>query len=66
MLNQLTIRDYSKRIEKFDFQELVAKELPSDIARTVFVKVKNNPMMSEFYVKVVLSKIKEAYVYSST
>jgi hypothetical protein len=58
MLNQLTIRDYEKRIEKFDFADLVAKESASDIAKAIFNKVKNNPMMSEFFVKVVLSNIK--------
>jgi hypothetical protein len=39
MLNQLTMRDYEKRIDKFDFTELVTKEAPADIARAVFTKV---------------------------
>ena len=62
MLNQLTIRDYQKRIEKFDFVELVMKETPADIARAVFMKAKKNPILSEFYVKVVLFNICKAYL----
>ena len=50
------------RIKKFDFMELVMKETPADIAKTVFSKAKRNPLLSEFYVKVVLSNIREAYI----
>lgn len=41
---------------------MVRIEKKEDIAKAVFTKVKNNPMMSEFFVKVVLAAIKEAYM----
>lgn len=62
MLNQLTLKDYQARIQKFDFVELVMKERPADIAKAVFQKAKKNPLLSEFYVKVVLSSIRKAYI----
>lgn len=62
MLNQLTIKDYQSRIKKFDFMELVMKETPADIAKAVFSKAKKNPLHSEFYVRVVLSNIRDAYL----
>ena len=62
MLNQLTMKDYERRMEKFDFEELIMKESQADIAKAVIIKVKKNPMMSEFYVKVVLSTIRSAYM----
>lgn len=57
----MTIRDYEKRIEKFQFDELIDKESPADIAKAVFQKIKKSPIHSEFYVKVVLSTIRKAY-----
>jgi hypothetical protein len=62
MLNQLTLRDYETRIQKFDFNELVLKEHAADIAKAVFQKAKKNPLHSEFYVKIVLSSIRKAYI----
>ena len=61
MMNQITLKDYEQRVTRFDFQKLVENERPEEIARAVIVKVKNNPLMSEFFVRVVLSKIGEAY-----
>lgn len=46
MLNQLTIRDFDKRIQKFDFEELLKKESPAEIAKAVFNRVSD---MSESY-----------------
>jgi hypothetical protein len=37
-------------------------ETPADIAKAVFQKAKKNPLLSEFYVKVVLSSIHQAYL----
>ena len=37
-------------------------ETPADIAKAVFQKAKKNPLLSEFYVKVVLSSIRQAYL----
>lgn len=42
--------------------ELVMKETPADIAKAVFSKAKKNPLHSEFYVRVVLSNIRDAYL----
>ena len=48
MLNQLTIRDYERRIEKFDFGELVSKETPVDIVKVVFSKVRGSSFLSPY------------------
>jgi hypothetical protein len=72
LLNQLTIKDYDRRIDKFDFEQLVKTETASDVVKAVFSKVKslalywcqakNNPMMTEFYVKIVIASIRKAYL----
>lgn len=61
MLNQLTLKDYEKRIRNFNFEELVAAEAMADIAKTVFQKVRKAPVQSEFYVKIVLANVCTAY-----
>ena len=41
LLNQLTIKDYDRRIDKFDFEQLVKTETASDVVKAVFSKVKS-------------------------
>lgn len=62
MLNQITLKDYEQRIKRFDFLELVTKESAADIAKAIFSKAKNHPLHSEFYVRVVISQIRDAYL----
>ena len=50
----MTLKDYETRIGNFDFALLVNNETPESIARALFTKVKNNPIMSEFFVRVVI------------
>lgn len=40
MLNMMTFKDYEKKLNSFNFDELVSQESAEDIAKPVFAKVR--------------------------
>mmetsp|Transcript_42581 Transcript_42581/g.40844 ORF Transcript_42581/g.40844 Transcript_42581/m.40844 type:complete len:100 (-) Transcript_42581:535-834(-) len=59
-LNKLTWKNFDKLTSEFDFGALTQTESPENIAHSISVKLRKNPLMSEIYV-VVLLEICQAY-----